>query len=494
MRTSPPVCCVAAVMDTLLPTTAWLLKAIFVIPTPAPSPSAPTDTAPVVIPKSILPCALTPTSRPATSTAPSPICAALPEGCTLVSALLILTAERFACALAPTSRIRASSEPASMRPTVSSLACASASWFTLRLLPSCDNWSFASWPSVSPTPYTATPPARPTSPPAPLTTVVSMSCLPRAFTAISRAAWICAPAPTNAVVRLLRVPTSTPPASAPAPSATEPVTTCERSWLRAVTLTSCNTLAPVLVWLIFAAAPTDAFVSDWTDSTEIAPEIPAYSPAAPLATTVNRSSDEVASTCTPRASLRSASTPSPVYALIPAVLLPSAFTVAPPPMAASVVLVMLLTPTAAPMPAAPKPAAAAPATTSDFVSSRAATRTLPPASMRVAPPPTSACVWLASDTTATEPATATVPAAERPTPMSSTWVLPSASTCTSRAALTCAPVSIAASVAFFATNTSAPAPTATAPAPEAAPASPRWNCSLPAATRTDCAAFATSAV
>ena len=311
---------------------------------------------------------------------------------------------------------------------------------------------------------------------------------------MSRAACTFAPLPIEAVVRLLTVPTSTPPASAPAPSAIEPVTTCERSWLRALTFTSCAAFAPALLWLICALLPMAADVSERTDSTEIAPEMPAYSPAAPLATTVNRSSDEVACTCTPRASLVVPSTSWPLKAVMPAVPLPLALTAAPSPMAAWVLLVMLLTPTAAPTPAAPMPAAAAPATMLVCVSSRAATRRLPPASMRVAPAPTSACVVLAMDTTATEPATATVPAADRPTPMSSTWVCASASTCTSRVALTCAPVAMAACVALLPTNTSAPAPTATAPAPDAAPARPRWNCSLPAATRTDCAALVTSLV
>ena len=62
----------------------------------------------------------------------------------------LVTAERLVCAVDATLRVRASSDAPSMRPTVPSLACASASWFTLRALPSFDSCAAPSelkaWP------------------------------------------------------------------------------------------------------------------------------------------------------------------------------------------------------------------------------------------------------------------------------------------------------------------------------------------------------------
>ncbi|MNV54531.1 hypothetical protein D3C71_1467280 [compost metagenome] len=124
------------------------------------------------------------------------------------------------------------------------------------------------------------------------------------------------------------------------------------------------------------------------------------------------------------------------------------------------------------------------------VSSLAWTCTLPPAFTPVVPLAIRACVVLFSDTTATEPATPTLPEAARPAPMPSSSSRPRASTSTLRAALSCAFSPTWASTALLPTKTSAPAPTAAAPAPDKAPAMPTWNCSLPAATRTDCAAAA----
>ena len=216
-----------------------------------------------------------------------------------------------------------------------------------------------------------------------------------------------------------------------------------------------------------------ATVFELTTPTEMAPETPAYSPAAPLATILNTSSRLVASTKSPL-TLVFASSSLPVKAVIeetPAA--PNALMVVPLPTLASVFLVMELTPMAAPTPATPIPAAAAPATRLTSVSSLAATCALPPASTRVIPPTTVARVVLLNDTTATEPATATLPAAERPMPKSSVCSRPRASTSTFWAAFTFAPAPTAATVLLVLTSTSAPAPIATAPATEAAPARPR---------------------
>ena len=261
------------------------------------------------------------------------------------------------------------------------------------------------------------------------------------------------------------------------PPASEPTMALECSTLRAVTFTSCSASAAPLPVLMRALSPIDALVVDCTTSTATAPATPANRPPAPLAATVNRSSLDVACTSRPFAP---AAVPAP----------PSAFTVAPLPIAACVSLVMLVTPTDAPTPATPRPMPAAPVTMSRDVSSLAWTCTLPPALTAVVPPAIRACVLLFRDTTATDPATPTLPEAARPAPMPSSSSWPRASTSTLRAACSCAFPPTWASTALWPTKTSVPAPTAAAPATDAAPAMPTWNCSLPAATRTDCAAAA----
>ena len=150
---------------------------------------------------------------------------------------------------------------------------------------------------------------------------------------------------------------------------------------------------------------------------------------------------------------------------------PSAVTLAPLPMNASVVLSNLVTATEMPTPAAPRPMPAAPATTRPDESSEAFTMTDPPASTS-ALAPMEARVVLLKVFTPTDPPTPTRPLAAKPMATQTILSAPWARAVMSPAAFTL-PL-IWASVVCLTRAICRPTPTAAVPETPAEPATPIW--------------------